>query len=150
MAELSEEDFQLLYGPWRAYSPGQVAAVLTGAPCRWWIAGRWAIQAAGGAARAHADIDVAVLAEDLGAVREQLADFHLWEAHDGALRPLRPGDALRPGREQLWARRDSGSAWVVDILLTPTDGAEWIFKGDSRIRLPVKLDPAHPWLARIT
>lgn len=136
-AELDDEDFQLLYGPWQAYSPAQVAALLTGAPFRWWVAGGWAIKAAGGDARNHADIDVAVLAQDLTAVREELLDFHLWEAHDGSLRPLRPGDTLWPDREQLWARRDSGSPWVLDILLTPTIGEEWVFKRDSRIRLPL-------------
>lgn len=135
MAELSEEQFQSLYGAWDPYTPGQVRDLLADAPFRWWIAGGWSIEAAGGAPRMHDDIDIAVLARDLPAVREHLANLHLWEAHEGALRPLRPGDSLRRDREQLWARRDSGSPWVLDILLTPADEDRWLFKRDHRIWL---------------
>lgn len=108
MAELSEAEFQALYGEWQPYSPAQVRDLLAGAPFRWWVAGGWSIEAAGGTAREHDDIDVAVLGRDLGAVRAHLAHLHLWEAHDGSLRPLRPGDSLRPGRDQLWAARMPG------------------------------------------
>ena len=72
------------------------------------------------------------------AVRDWLADHHLWEAHRGALRPLRPGAALAPGPQQLWVRRNATSPWVVDLLLTPTDGETWVFKRNDRIRLPLE------------
>lgn len=137
MAELSEAEFQELYGRWEPYLPDEVRDVLTGAPFRWWIAGGWSVEAAGGTARGHDDIDVAVLRGDLAAVRTHLTHLHLWEAHDGSLRPLRPGDALRSDREQLWARRNASSPWVMDILLTPSDGDRWVFKRDDRITLPL-------------
>lgn len=61
----------------------------------------------------------------------------VWEAHRGSLRPLLPGDDLRPGREQLWVRRNSSSPWVLDVLLTPTDGDQWLYKRDHGIRRPL-------------
>ena len=130
--------FQELYGPWRPWSPAEVLRRFRDAPFPWWVAGGWAAEAGGAAPRAHEDTDVAVLERDLPAVRDWLSDHHLWEAHDGALRPLRPGAALGPGRQQLWVRRNATSPWVVDLLLTPADGETWIFKRNDTIRLPLE------------
>ncbi len=102
------------------------------------MAGGWAAEAGGAARRAHEDVDVSVLERDLQAVRDWLADHHLWEAHQGALRPLRPGPALAPGRQQLWVRRNAASPWLVDLLLTPTNGEAWVFKRNDAIRLPLE------------
>lgn len=135
--ELDDEAFQRLYGRWAGLTPTEVSTLLDGAPFRWWVAGGWAAEAAGGAARRHDDTDVAVLARDLEGARAWLAAFHLWEAHDGTLRPLLPGDALAPRRDQLWVRRDADSPWVLDLALTPTDGDDWLFKRDHSLRLPL-------------
>jgi hypothetical protein len=51
------------------------------------------------------------------------------------LRPLLPGDPLTPGCEQLWARRDARQPWQLDLLLDRST-EEWVFKRDSRVRLP--------------
>jgi hypothetical protein len=131
-------ELQELYGPWRPWSPAEVLRRFHRAPFKWWVAGGWAAEAGGAAPRAHEDIDLAVLERDLPAVRHWLADHHLWEAHEGALRPLRPGAPLAPGRQQLWVRRNATSPWVVDLLLTPTDGESWVFKRNGTIRLPLE------------
>jgi len=132
-----EQRFQGLYGRWEAPSPADVRARLEGAPFRWWIAGGWAVEGLGGRRRRHDDTDVAVLRDDADAVREWFADYHLWEAHSGTLRPLVPGDALREGPEQLWVRRDATEPWVLDLVLTPTDDGDWLYKRDHRVRRPV-------------
>ncbi len=137
-AQITFSDLQELYGPWRPWSPAEVLRRFRHAPFKWWVAGGWAAEAGGAAPRAHEDIDVAVLERDLPAVRDWLADHHLWEAHQGALRPLRPGAVLALGRQQLWVRRNATSPWVVDLLLTPTDGAAWVFKRNETIRLPLE------------
>ncbi|MGI8807782.1 MAG: nucleotidyltransferase domain-containing protein [Acidimicrobiales bacterium] len=134
---LSVEEFQDLYGPWCPWRPVEVLERFRSAPFRWWVAGGWAAEAGGASPRPHEDIDVAVLARDLPAVREWLADHHLWEAHQGGLRPLRPGTSPSPGCEQFWVRRNAMSPWVVDILLTRADGETWLFKRDERVRLPL-------------
>jgi hypothetical protein len=48
-----------------------------------------------------------------------------------------PVDRLSAGREQLWVRRDASSPWVLDLLLTPTEGNEWLYKRDPSVRLPL-------------
>lgn len=133
--DLSEDEFQLLYGPWRGLAPGEVAVLFEGCPFRWWIAGGWAIEAAGGSPRRHEDTDVAILRDDLASVRAWLSPFHLWEAHDGTLRPLLPRDDLTPEREQLWMRRDANGPWLLDLVMSPSAGDEWIYKRDGRIHL---------------
>jgi hypothetical protein len=135
--DLRDEEFQALYGPWRCLAPSAVRSLLQGCPFRWWIAGGWAIEVAGGASRHHEDTDVAVLKDDLAAVRRWLSAFHLWEAHDGALRPLLPGHDPTPEREQLWMRRDANGPWLLDLVFSPSEDADWIYKRDARIRLPL-------------
>ena len=130
--------FQDLYGPWRPWRPREVLERFASAPFPWWVAGGWAAEAAGASPRPHEDTDLVVLRRDVPALRHWLADHHLWEAHDGSLRPLRPGAPLSPGREQIWVRRNAASPWVVDVLLTPADGDMWVCKRDERIRLPLE------------
>ena len=132
--QMPEEEFQKLYGPWRPLAPWRVRDLMAGATFRWWIAGGISLEAAGLLSRPHRDIDVAVLARDLDEVRRHLADFHLWEAMSGTLRPLLRGDALTPACEQLWVRRDAGSPWLMDLLLSPSDDEDWVFKRNVAVR----------------
>lgn len=132
--DLDEDAFQALYGRWEPLEPAQVAELLRAASVRWWIAGGRAARA-GAAARHHEDTDIAVRIDDLGTLRAHLSGWHLWEAHDGTLRPLLPGDTLTPGCEQLWARRDAQHPWQMDLLLDRSQD-QWTFKKDPRIRVP--------------
>jgi hypothetical protein len=136
--ERSDEDFQRLYGRWQPLTPREVADLLEGAGFPWWIAGGWAAEAAGAPARTHEDTDVAVLHDDLPAIRSWLSAFHLWEAHAGSLRPLLPGDELRPGRSGLWVRRDAGSPWICDLLLSRSRDGRWLYKREARVSLPLE------------
>ncbi len=132
--ELDSEQFQSLYGRWEPLSPAAVARILGPAGVRWYIAGGRAARV-GAAPRRHDDTDVVVRLDDLDRLRYALADWHLWEAHDGSLRPLLPGLSLTDGREQLWIRADAHHPWQLDVQLD--HGAdEWVFKHDVRIRLP--------------
>jgi hypothetical protein len=134
---VDEAEFQLLYGRWQPLPPLEVRDLFAGAPFRWWVAGGWAIELATGVERKHDDTDVVVFFDDLPDIRAWLAGFHLWEAHDGALRPLLPGEGLREEREQLWVRRNAGEPWLVDLLLSPSEDGRWLYKRDHRISLPV-------------
>ena len=84
----------------------------------------------------HEDIDVAVPMGTADAVREWLADYHLWQTSPG-LRPVLPGEPLPTGLHQMWVRRDAYSPWLMDLALTPVDGADWVFRPDPRVRRPV-------------
>lgn len=137
--ELSEAEFERLYGRWEPLAPQDVASLFEGAPFRWWIAGGWAAEASGAPRRPHGDTDVVVLYEDLAAVRSWLSDFHLWEweAHAGSLRPLLAGDELLAGRQGLWIRRDAESPWVCDLLLTRSQDGRWLYKREPQVSLPL-------------
>jgi hypothetical protein len=134
---MDEAEFQALYGRWEPLTPHQVRDLFADAPFRWWIAGGHALELGGAASRPHDDVDVAVLFDDLPALREWLRDYHLWEAHSGGLRPLLAGEDLQPEREQLWLRRDANHPWLADIVLTPSEDGSWLFKKDRRISLPL-------------
>lgn len=135
--ELDEPAYQALMGRWVATPPAAVAQLLSGAPFRWWIAGGWALELAGGRARAHVDTEVAFLLRDLPAVRRWFADLHLWAPRPDGLRPLLPGTPLLPDEDQLWVRPDAASPWILDLEATPTDGEDWLFRRDHRIRRPL-------------
>jgi hypothetical protein len=132
--DLDEDAFQSLYGRWNPLEPAQVGELLSTSTAQWWIVGGRAVRA-GAPRRHHEDTDIAVRLDDLDELRKALADWHLWEAHHGTLRPLLPGDTLTEGREQLWARRDAQQPWQLDIQLDRS-AEEWVFKRDARIRAP--------------
>lgn len=149
--DLSEPEFLSWYGPWDPLSPLDAAQLLDGSGVRWWIAGGLAIEAAGGAPRDHSDVDIAIAADDLTILQAHLPDLQLWEAYLGSLTPLLPGNTLTPGREQLWGRRDAAQPWLLDLLLSPINGDEWVFKRDHSIRMPLSSAIIHhdgiPYLA---
>src|SRR5258708_27770740 len=130
---LNEEQFQSLYGPWDPLTPAQVAEMLAGSSVRWWIVGGRAARV-GAADRHHDDTDIAVDIADLEPLRCQLAGWDLWEAHEGTLRPLLPGDTLSRGREQLWVRRNAHQPWRLDVQLDK-GGPGWVYKRDARVRV---------------
>ena len=136
--ELDEAANQALYGHWDPLGRGLVAVLLA-----FW--GVWCCIAGGGADRGfpppgpHDDTDVAVDARGLGVLRAHLSGWHLWEAHEGTLRPLLPSDTMLKGREQLWMRRDSTQRWRLDILLDRSADFcpdQWVFHKDQRVRVP--------------
>lgn len=131
-----EADFQKLVGPWEPLAPVEVAALFADAPFRWWLAGGWSVELAGGRSRPHEDTDAVFLREDLAAVREWLADYHLWIPNPGSLVHLPPGAELPADEEQLWLRRDGLHPWILDLLFNPGSEDEWIFKRNPDIRLP--------------
>jgi hypothetical protein len=133
---LDEASFQALYGPSDPLTPEQISDLLAGCGARWIVAGGRAARV-GAQPRRHADTDISIRVADVGLIREVLRDWHLWEANDGALKPLLPGVALSPECEQLWVRRAAGQPWRFEFLfdLHSTDD-DWVYKRDPRVRLP--------------
>lgn len=44
---------------------------------------------------------------------------------------------MRAGVHQLWVRRDAFSPWVLDVLFSPHDGDDWVYRRDPRICRPL-------------
>lgn len=62
-------------------------------------------------------------------------DMHI--AQDGRLRPWRSGEYLADGDGSIWCRRNPDSAWIMQVLLGESDGVDWLFRRDPRVRIPI-------------
>lgn len=139
--ELAEEaDFQALYGAWDAFDPAAAREFFDGFDRPWWVVGGWSIDAFTGMPREHEDIDVSILARDVAALRAHVGErWHLWNAFDGALRPVtdRHPELVSP-ESQIWVRRDASSPWVLDIPITPDRDGLWTNKRLADHAVPVE------------
>lgn len=138
--ELTEDEFQALYGHWAARTPEDVRQLFDGYPGLWWVGGGWALEAFTGTSRTHDDINPEVPREQLPLLQEHLAGrFHTWTASSGALKPLLPDDdpVLPEGCGQLWLRKDATQPWEFDLLLSTSTTSEWVYKRDPAIRMPM-------------
>jgi hypothetical protein len=133
--ELSEDEFQRLYGRWAPLRPPDAAVLLAGLDAPWWIAGGWAIEAFTGIHRPHDDLDIGVFERDVPAVvRHVLVTHHVWAAGSGMLCPiLAPTQAMPAGMRQLWIRESATRPWLLDVLVTPHDGDRWTFHRDRTV-----------------
>lgn len=133
--EMTEAEFQSLYGPWQPLSPLSACELLTG--LRWWVVGGWALELATGVHRNHEDLDIAIPRTQVAELAAHLPDHDLWVVQNGSLTPLSRMPVLPDDHEQLWLRQDSSSPWLLDVLLQPVQDELWIFERDRRIRVPM-------------
>src|SRR3954447_9380019 len=121
---------------WHPLTVDQVEQVLSGCGVPWWIAGGWAIDLlVGYQTREHADIDVLFLRRDQQAVRTHLSG---WDVHaadpPGSLRPRPVGGMLPEHVHDIWCRRSASDPWSLQLMLDASDGDQWLFRRDHRVR----------------
>lgn len=82
----------------------------------------------------HSDIDVDITRDELHLVRPFLADCDLHVAADGRLSRW-DGRALTAERHEnnIWVRRDAGSAWQLDLVVGAGTSTEWQSRKDPTI-----------------
>jgi hypothetical protein len=120
--------------------PPQVAAVIDmlhrlRAP--WAVAGGWAIDLAlGRVTRPHADVDVAVLRRDQGALRAALPGWRFQFVRSGALVDWAAEQWLEHPVHEVHARSPDGTARV-ELLLDECEGIEWVYRRDAAVRMPI-------------
>lgn len=129
--------------PWGPWDPPPLdGAVRLLAPLRapWWIAGGYAVElAVGRPFREHADIDVLLLRRDQLEAQRVLSGWEWWAADPpGTLRPWRPGEILPAGVHDIWCRPGADEPWRLQFMLADTDGEDWVFRRDPRVRLPLE------------
>ena len=127
-------------GPWDPLLPDEAAAEFASWSAPWWVAGGWAIDLlVGHRSREHGDLDILVLRRDQGRIREHLRD---WDAHaadpPGRLRPWPVGETLPSTLHDVFFRRNAFSPWAFQLMIDDTDGDEWVFRRDHRVRRPVR------------
>jgi hypothetical protein len=122
---------------WDPLSPSQAAAIFERLEIAWWIAGGVAIDMfVGRGTREHGDLDIAMLRRDVGALVPLLDEWDVQIAHDGVLTPW-DGAPLGEQIHQFWARPRGAAAWAFEILLEHSDGDDWLYRRDTRIRRPI-------------
>lgn len=85
---------------WNAWSPDELLARLGHWRSEWYVAGGWALDLwHGHQARAHEDLEFAVLPADIDGCRKILSELDFFEAREGKLSYLAP-NAVPP--EDLW------------------------------------------------
>ena len=125
-------------GPWEPLTPQAVRDLFAGAPFAWWLAGGWSLdRLAGRQTRGHADTDVQVLRPDAALVREWLV---AWDPHvadppgTGTLRPWPLDETLGGDIHDVWCRLAAKEPWRLQLMVADTDGDEWVYRRDPRIR----------------
>ncbi len=127
-------------GRWEAITPAEVTALLAGLSAPWWIAGGYAIEAfVGKSFRPHDDVDAGLFRDDQLTIQRHLAGWELHAADPpGALRPWRTGEQLPAGVHDIWARRGPDDPWRFQLMLNESNGDEWLFRRDERIRRTIQ------------
>jgi hypothetical protein len=125
--------------PWKPFSVREVAAVFSGAPFFWCIAGGHAIEfAVGREIRAHGDIDLLVLRKDAAAVRHSLSAWDCWMADPpGQLRPWPIDETLPPHAHDVWCRKDTNDDWRFQLMFDESNGKLWQSRRSAQISRPI-------------
>ena len=62
----------------------------------------------------------------------------MWQADDGALRPMvEPTGTVSDTCEDLWLRPKGAEPWEYDVMLMHASSTTWTYKRDRRISLPL-------------
>jgi hypothetical protein len=128
-----DQEFFDIYGDWDPLTPVALAGLMVSFPAPWWIVGGYALEAFTRVPRRHDDIDMAIHADSVPALRAQLGrTFHLWSNHGGTFRILSDEhpEPLHP-LSQIWMRSNARSPWQVDCILNPSVDGRWQSRHDS-------------------
>jgi hypothetical protein len=137
---LDHDEILRLYGPWLVRVPQDAADMFRGYAGRWWIAGGWAIEAFTGVPRPHGDLDPSIPRSDVAALRQHVSGrLDVWQADDGALRPMVDQETPLPETcGNLWLRPSGADPWEYDVILMNATSTTWKYKRDARISLPLE------------
>ena len=126
------------FDAWRgAWTPQEAGQALAGLQAPWCVVGGWAIDLfLGRQTRPHGDLEIAIVREDLPAVRAHLGKYRFHAVGDGEVRALAAGEAPPPDKHQTWVLDAPVQLWRIDVMCEPGDHATWVFRRDERITAP--------------
>ena len=122
---------------WRAWTPREVAEVLASVEVPWYVAGGWALDLfLGEQRRSHDDLEIALPHARFDEFVDALAGLELFVVEASRVTPLHDDPDLLTRTHQTWVREPETGYWRLDVFREPSDGGEWTFRRDPRIRLP--------------
>lgn len=120
---------------WEPLSVEQVAELFAGLNVVWWIAGGRAIDLfVRRETRSHCDTDVLIRRDDQIEVQSYLSGWDLHKTQQPGLKPWPRGEFQTSPVNDIWCRPTEDSPWQLQLMLLDTDGEQWVFKRDPRIR----------------
>ncbi|MGX1777272.1 hypothetical protein ACWIGW_34555 [Nocardia brasiliensis] len=129
--ELSAEEADRL---WAAWTPGEVAARLSGVVAPWYVAAGWALDLfTGGTARPHGDLEIGVPAARFGEIAAALPGFDWEVVGDGRAWPY-PAEA--ENHFQTWLREPGSGCYRLDVFREAQAGDRWVCRRDPSITVP--------------
>jgi hypothetical protein len=122
---------------WQVPAAQDVAALLGGAPARWWLSGGVALDHwLGRTIRERPNTDVSTTSADLAGLLGGLPDrYSAWASVDGELvrRGAAPDDAdLQPLR----IHDDETGEWMLQLNVEDSTPTAWLYRRDPRLQLP--------------
>jgi Aminoglycoside-2''-adenylyltransferase len=127
--------------------PVKVAALMQHFTRPWFIAGGWAIDLyLGRVTRAHADIEVAILRKDQGALRDYLQDWQWQKIINGAFADWPSTEWLALPVFELYCRNETAVPAQLEILLNESHGDTWVFRRNANVTRAL----AQCWLTTAT
>jgi hypothetical protein len=98
----------------------------------WAIAGGWSTDLfLDKVTREHVDIEIIVFRNDQIAVKQYLIGWIFMKMENGLVTPIEHEEFLLPPVHETYAERGNEK---IEILLNETDGDNWIYRRDSRIK----------------
>jgi hypothetical protein len=127
-----------VHGRWSPASVEEIAALMDGAPFRWWIGGGLALELFSSRSwRSHGDSDVGICRRDAPMLRAWLDGFDLWVASGGQLLAWSGGSlSATRAANNVWVRRRPDGPWIIDVCLGEGDGEQWCYRRDPGVVRP--------------
>jgi hypothetical protein len=124
------------YSHWNPLSVAAVEQLFLNAPFGWGLAGGYAVeQFLGTSIRTHSDIDIVIFRDDQHRLHHWLVGWRLYAADPpGTLRLWDASEWLQVGIHDIWCHHANAHAWQLQIMLTETDGNDWVSRRHPMIR----------------
>lgn len=119
--------------------PRRVFDLLQTLPCRWGVAGGWAVDLfLDTITRDHQDIEVAILREDQQVLRDYLSSrgWSFDKVVNGGFQPWLPSEQLSLPIHEIWGYCGDGDCRNLEVLLNECSGQDFVFRRNASIRLP--------------
>ena len=121
--------------PWHGWTPDHLARRLGRLDVPWYVAGGWAIELAGGVARAHGDLEMAVAAPNFASILSSLPELSFDVVAGPPARAWHVTSGHAPElatTHQTWGRTADG-VYRVDVFREPEEQGRWVCRREPSI-----------------